>query len=125
MWFENTKINCFGCPSSYLPWTFGPKKIYMHRSWFHNKNDTTPAICDECGKTCGNQRKLDAHKKSHIVLPCQFCGKFISSLNMKNHLDRLAQLYASQSQENGGLGYFCARAKGIFWFLKEVLDIRG
>ena len=64
-----------------------PKKIYMHRSWFHNKNDTTPAICDECGKTCGNQRKLDAHKKSHIVLPCQFCGKFISSLNMKNHLD--------------------------------------
>ena len=64
-----------------------PKKIYMHRSWFHNKNDNTPIICDECGKTCGNQRKLDAHKKSHIVLPCQFCGKFISSLNMKNHLD--------------------------------------
>jgi hypothetical protein len=44
---------------------------------------------------------------------------------VKIYLDRLAQLYASQSQENGGLGYFCARAKGIFWFLKEVLDIRG
>ena len=50
--------------------------------------DHDPVVCPEpgCGKTFPNQQKLGAHKKGHIIIPCEFCGKMIPTTNMRKHM---------------------------------------
>ena len=54
---------------------------------YSQHTDHEPKTCEECGKTFANQLKLGAHKKSHVIIPCQFCGKLIPQTNMKKHLE--------------------------------------
>ena len=61
----------------------------MYELWNHNKDEhNSPFLkCEECDKTFENPKSMYQHKKTHITTPCQFCGKFISSTNMRKHIE--------------------------------------
>ena len=59
--------------------------------WNHNKEEhNSPYVkCEECDKIFENPKSMYAHKKTHIVIPCEFCGKSISCVTMKSHVDTM------------------------------------